>query len=55
MIISGDKYSAVPQKEFANSFLEAILARPKSARTRYPSSPKSIFSGFKSLYRMLLE
>lgn len=34
MIISGERYSAVPQKELASSVFEAIFASPKSARKR---------------------
>ncbi len=49
VIISGAKYSGVPQNDIAFSLSFNIFAIPKSASFKYPSSSNRIFSGFKSL------
>lgn len=48
--ISGERYSAVPQKLLAKPPVETFVARPKSASNKYPSLLNNTFSGFKSLY-----
>ena len=45
--ISGAKYSAVPQNEFASSPYWTNFARPKSATRRYPESKESMDTSHK--------
>ena len=51
IIISGDKYSAVPTKvlDMSSSFSNDLQS-PKSINLTFPSLESNIFSGFKSRY-----
>jgi hypothetical protein len=54
-IISGAKYSGVPQRVYVFSFPSTILEKPKSISFMYPFPFIKMFSGFKSLYMIFLE
>ena len=51
LMISGAKYSYVPQKVYALVLPEVTpsLDNPKSVNLTRPSEPRRMFSGFKSL------
>ena len=47
LMISGARYSGVPQMEVADSSEPSILESPKSVSLIYPTLSMMIFSGFK--------